>query len=129
MMLAVSMSQVRSMPGGSSPSSASRVQNTHAGVHRASMGWILPEVLDPDGHTLRFYTMEHHTDLAPGEVTTIPGRRPSGSSARKPGARSAKPRFDPSETGGGRRQARAHPRRRGPGCGRTGRVRPAAAPQ
>jgi hypothetical protein len=43
----------------------------HAGVHRASMGWILPEVLDPDGHTLRFYTMEHHTNLAPGEVTVI----------------------------------------------------------
>ena len=43
----------------------------YAGVHRASMGWILPEVLDPDGHTLRFYTMEHHTDLTPGEVTTI----------------------------------------------------------
>ena len=43
----------------------------HAGVHRASMGWILPEVLDPDGHTLRFYTMEHHTDVAPGEVTAI----------------------------------------------------------
>ena len=36
----------------------------HAGVHQASIGWILPEVLDPDGHTLRFYTMEHHTDLA-----------------------------------------------------------------
>jgi hypothetical protein len=43
----------------------------HAGVHRASMGWILPEVLDPDGHTLRFYTVEHHTDMAPGAVTTI----------------------------------------------------------
>ena len=43
----------------------------HAGVHRASMGWILPEVLDPDGHTLRFYTMEHHTDAPPGEVTAI----------------------------------------------------------
>ena len=43
----------------------------HAGVHRASMGWILPEVLDPDGHTLRFYTIEHHTDMMPGEVTTI----------------------------------------------------------
>ena len=43
----------------------------HAGVHRASMGWILPEVLDPDGHTLRFYTIEHHTDMAPGAVTTI----------------------------------------------------------
>ena len=34
-------------------------------------GWILPEVLDPDGHTLRFYTIEHHTDVAPGEVRTI----------------------------------------------------------
>ena len=43
----------------------------HAGVHRASLGWILPEVLDPDGHALRFYTMEHHTDMAPGETTTI----------------------------------------------------------
>ena len=43
----------------------------HAGVHRASLGWILPEVPDPDGHALRFYTMEHHTDVAPGEVTTI----------------------------------------------------------
>jgi hypothetical protein len=28
-------------------------------------------VLDPDGHTLRFYTMEHHTGVTPGEVTTI----------------------------------------------------------
>ena len=43
----------------------------HAGVHRASLGWILPEVLDPDGHTLRFYTMEHHTGMAPAEVTTF----------------------------------------------------------
>jgi catechol 2,3-dioxygenase-like lactoylglutathione lyase family enzyme len=43
----------------------------HAGVHRATMGWILPEVLDPDGHALRFYTIEHHTDPTPGEVTTI----------------------------------------------------------
>src|SRR5215472_10801708 len=43
----------------------------HAGVHRASIGWILPDVLDPDGHALRFYTMEHHAGLAPAEVTTI----------------------------------------------------------
>ena len=43
----------------------------HAGVHRASLGWILPEVLDPDGHALRFYTMEHYTDVAPGDVATI----------------------------------------------------------
>ena len=43
----------------------------HAGVHRASLGWILPEVLDPDGHALRFYTMEHHTAVSPGETATI----------------------------------------------------------
>ena len=45
----------------------------HAGVHRASFGWILPEVLDPDGHALRFYTMQHHTDpgAGPDGVTTI----------------------------------------------------------
>jgi catechol 2,3-dioxygenase-like lactoylglutathione lyase family enzyme len=43
----------------------------HAGVHQASLGWILPEVPDPDGHALRFYTIQHHTDPAAGEVTTI----------------------------------------------------------
>jgi catechol 2,3-dioxygenase-like lactoylglutathione lyase family enzyme len=43
----------------------------HAGVHRASLGWILPEVLDPDGHALRFYTIAHHTDVVPGETATI----------------------------------------------------------
>jgi catechol 2,3-dioxygenase-like lactoylglutathione lyase family enzyme len=43
----------------------------HAGVHRASFGWILPEVLDPDGHTLRFYTMAHHTDVTPGETAIV----------------------------------------------------------
>lgn len=44
---------------------------THAGVHRASFGWILPLLHDPDGHELRFYTMEHHTDPGTGGVTTI----------------------------------------------------------
>ena len=48
-----------------------KLGQAHAGVHRASLGWILPEVPDPDGHALRFYTMEHHTDMAPGAVTTI----------------------------------------------------------
>ena len=43
----------------------------HAGVHEASFGWILPEVLDPDGHPLRFYTIQHHTDPLSGQVTTI----------------------------------------------------------
>jgi catechol 2,3-dioxygenase-like lactoylglutathione lyase family enzyme len=35
----------------------------HAGVHFASIGWILPDLHDPDGHEVRFYTLEHHTTL------------------------------------------------------------------
>jgi catechol 2,3-dioxygenase-like lactoylglutathione lyase family enzyme len=57
------------------------LSQAHAGVHQASFGWILPEVLDPDGHALRFYTMEHHTDPRAGEVTTVrdPGPARAGS--------------------------------------------------
>jgi len=36
---------------------------THAGVHFATLGWILPNLHDPDGHEVRFYTHQHHTDL------------------------------------------------------------------
>jgi catechol 2,3-dioxygenase-like lactoylglutathione lyase family enzyme len=43
----------------------------HAGVHWASIGWILPLLHDPDGHEIRFYTIEHHTEPDPGQVTTI----------------------------------------------------------
>ena len=43
----------------------------HAGVHWASIGWILPLLCDPDGHEVRFYTQEHHTEPEPGQVTTI----------------------------------------------------------
>ena len=43
----------------------------HAGVHEASFGWILPEVADPDGHALRFYTMAHHTDPHAAGVTMV----------------------------------------------------------
>jgi catechol 2,3-dioxygenase-like lactoylglutathione lyase family enzyme len=43
----------------------------HAGVHWASIGWILPELHDPDGHEVRFYTLQHHTEPEPGKVTTI----------------------------------------------------------
>ncbi|WP_214323823.1 VOC family protein [Nonomuraea sediminis] len=32
--------------------------DTHAGVHRATIGWILPYLHDPDGHEVRFYTTE-----------------------------------------------------------------------
>jgi catechol 2,3-dioxygenase-like lactoylglutathione lyase family enzyme len=43
----------------------------HAGVHWASIGWILPLLHDPDGHEVRFYTHEHHTKLSPDEVITV----------------------------------------------------------
>jgi catechol-2,3-dioxygenase len=49
----------------------------HAGVHWASIGWILPDLHDPDGHEVRFYTHQHHTDLASGQVTTIHDPRES----------------------------------------------------
>ena len=43
----------------------------HAGVHWATIGWILPHLHDPDGHEVRFYTHQHHTEPDPGTVTTI----------------------------------------------------------
>jgi len=35
----------------------------HAGVHWATIGWILPLLHDPDGHEVRFYTIQHHTEF------------------------------------------------------------------
>ncbi len=40
----------------------------HAGVHFASIGWILPALHDPDGHEVRFYTTERHTTTGPQRV-------------------------------------------------------------
>lgn len=37
----------------------------HAGVHFATVGWILPMLHDPDGHEVRFYSTESHTGLDP----------------------------------------------------------------
>ncbi len=44
---------------------------SHAGVHRAGLGWILPLLHDPDGHEVRFYTMEHHTGPDAAEIITV----------------------------------------------------------
>jgi catechol 2,3-dioxygenase-like lactoylglutathione lyase family enzyme len=43
----------------------------HAGVHFATIGWILPMLHDPDGHEVRFYTMESHTGLDPASPLVI----------------------------------------------------------
>lgn len=43
----------------------------HAGVHFAGIGWILPSLHDPDGHEVRFYTTERHTQVSPERVTQL----------------------------------------------------------
>lgn len=48
----------------------------HAGVQVATLGWILPALSDPDGHEVRFYTMEQHTD-ATAEPLVAKGRTAS----------------------------------------------------
>src|SRR3954468_12608785 len=39
-----------------------RLDETHAGVHETAVGWILPHLHDPDGHEVRFYTIERPPD-------------------------------------------------------------------
>lgn len=55
---------------------------SHAGVHHATIGQILPDLHDPDGHEIRFYTTTQHRELptegvlrieSPGEATEAPG--------------------------------------------------------
>jgi catechol 2,3-dioxygenase-like lactoylglutathione lyase family enzyme len=43
----------------------------HVGVRWATIGWILPHLQDPDGHEIRFYTHQQHTELDAGAVTAI----------------------------------------------------------
>jgi catechol 2,3-dioxygenase-like lactoylglutathione lyase family enzyme len=45
--------------------------DTHAGVHFATIGWILPATHDPDGHEVRFYTTEHHTETTDPEIAQV----------------------------------------------------------
>lgn len=61
----------------------------HAGVHFASIGWILPELHDTDGHEVRFYTLVHHTEPDPGAVIVI--NDPRESAERREGALAEQP--------------------------------------
>jgi catechol 2,3-dioxygenase-like lactoylglutathione lyase family enzyme len=49
----------------------SALGEAHAGVHFATIGWILPGAHDPDGHEVRFYTTQSHTDRADPEIATV----------------------------------------------------------
>lgn len=51
--------------------------DTHAGVHVASLGWILPGLMDPDGHEIRFYTNESHKNAPEGQVYVVQNARAS----------------------------------------------------
>jgi catechol 2,3-dioxygenase-like lactoylglutathione lyase family enzyme len=53
----------------------------HAGVHRASIGWILPMLHDPDGHEVRFYTSTHHRDVPADGSLTVHDPRESAEAA------------------------------------------------
>ncbi|MFD6677809.1 VOC family protein [Rhodococcus zopfii] len=43
----------------------------HGEVQFASIGWILPLLHDPDGHEVRFYTVESHTETLESEVRRV----------------------------------------------------------
>jgi catechol 2,3-dioxygenase-like lactoylglutathione lyase family enzyme len=47
----------------------------HAGVHFATIGWILPDLHDPDGHEVRFYTTQHHDEYSGERVVRIENPR------------------------------------------------------
>lgn len=53
-----------------------RLGEEHAGVHFATIGWILPALHDPDGHEVRFYTVQHHTEV-PDEPMRVENPRES----------------------------------------------------
>lgn len=53
----------------------------HAGVHFATIGWILPGLHDPDGHEVRFYTTARHREMPTGEVMRIENPREAAEAA------------------------------------------------
>lgn len=63
------------------PNGGPDLGESHAGVHRASLGWVLPMLHDPDGHEVRFYTHAHHTETAPDAVVTFHDPRKSAERA------------------------------------------------
>ena len=55
----------------------------HAGVHRATIGWILPELHDPDGHEVRFYTTTHHREPPSDGIMRIENPRETAQAAER----------------------------------------------
>jgi hypothetical protein len=55
-----------SLPNASAPSATSTTASTSPTV-----GWILSGIHDPDGHEVRFYTTDYHSDLVGDEVLVV----------------------------------------------------------
>jgi hypothetical protein len=55
----------------------------HAGVHFATIGWILPQLHDPDGHEVRFYTTTHHSEPPSQGVVRIENPRETAEAAER----------------------------------------------
>jgi len=55
----------------------------HAGVHLATIGWILPDLHDPDGHEVRFYTTTHHSEPPGDRVLRIDNPRETAEAAER----------------------------------------------
>lgn len=57
---------------------------THPGVHFASIGWVLPHLHDPDGHEIRFYTTQHHTEPGPNPLRIADPRQTAAQREHQP---------------------------------------------
>lgn len=69
----------------------SSLGETHAGVHFATIGWILPMLHDPDGHEVRFYTIEHHSEPGPDGPSTVHDPRETAERREAEHERATKP--------------------------------------
>jgi len=55
----------------------------HAGVHFATIGWILPQLHDPDGRGVRFCTTTHHSEPPDHGVVRIDNPRETAEAAER----------------------------------------------
>ena len=55
----------------------------HAGVHFATIGWILPGLHDPDWYEVRFYTTTHHSEPPSDDAVRIENPREIAEAAER----------------------------------------------
>src|SRR5437763_14049530 len=60
---------------------AHRARGVARRVHFATIGWILPELHDPDGHEVRFYATTHHSEPPSDGVVRVDNPRETAEAA------------------------------------------------